>query len=241
MGLLRLILFDLDGTLGYSSLGAEFADAILFDYARFISENTGIGTKRIAKAILEVIIELKKKPPKPKTITEAFLELLGKKLDESKAELEIITNKYYEMQFDKFGEFYKPIPGAREILIELFKQNLKIGIATDPITKRPGVLKRLQWANLIDLPFHYITSADNMHAAKPHPLFYKELLEIFNVAPHETIMVGDKIDNDIIPAKSLGITTIYIGDLKSENLTVPDYTISNIKQLLELLRKEKFV
>jgi putative hydrolase of the HAD superfamily len=43
---------------------------------------------------------------------------------------------------------------------------------------------------------------------KPDPRAFTTVAEALGVAPDECIMVGDRIDNDIAPAKSLGMATI---------------------------------
>ena len=55
-------------------------------------------------------------------------------------------------------------------------------------------------------------------------------------------MIGDRIDNDIVPAKKAGMMTIWIrqgfGGM-AENLTAeetPDYCVRNLQELVELLK-----
>jgi FMN phosphatase YigB (HAD superfamily) len=43
---------------------------------------------------------------------------------------------------------------------------------------------------------------------KPDPRAFISAAEALGVAPAECIMVGDRIDNDIAPAKALGMATI---------------------------------
>ncbi len=59
--------------------------------------------------------------------------------------------------------------------------------------------------------------------------------------PQECVMVGDRIDNDIVPAQKLGFKTIRIKvglDHKHEeprsHEEMPDCTIYSIRQLMEM-------
>ena len=65
---------------------------------------------------------------------------------------------------------------------------------------------------------------------KPDPRAFLIVLEEFNVKPKETVMVGDEIERDILPAEKLGIKTILID---REN-KIKDYSGIKIRSLSEL-------
>jgi HAD superfamily hydrolase (TIGR01549 family) len=46
--------------------------------------------------------------------------------------------------------------------------------------------------------------------AKPDPRFFLTILEKLKVRPEQAVMVGDRLDNDIYPAKRLGLKTVQI-------------------------------
>jgi HAD superfamily hydrolase (TIGR01549 family) len=46
--------------------------------------------------------------------------------------------------------------------------------------------------------------------SKPDRKFYDFVLTAVNLQPNETIMIGDRLDNDIIPSKNLGMSTALI-------------------------------
>lgn len=58
--------------------------------------------------------------------------------------------------------------------------------------------------------------------------------------PEEAAMVGDRLDNDIIPANDLGMYTIWIKQgnwvyaSPGEKLEYPDLTISSLKEMENL-------
>ena len=75
---------------------------------------------------------------------------------------------------------------------------------------------------------------------KPDIRIFEYALDKANCIPQEACMIGDRLDNDILPAKSLGMKTVWIkqgfGALqkplsKSEE---PDYTINNLTELLKI-------
>lgn len=62
-----------------------------------------------------------------------------------------------------------------------------------------------------------------------------------NARQNETIMIGDRLDNDIVPAKQLGMKTIWVRQgfakfqsVKNEN-EKPNYVIENIGEIINIL------
>mgnify|MGYP000905797667 FL=1 len=59
--------------------------------------------------------------------------------------------------------------------------------------------------------------------------------------PARSVMIGDRLDNDIFPAKSLGMKTIWIkqgfGSLASirSDSEKPDYIAYNLQEVTEIL------
>ena len=54
-------------------------------------------------------------------------------------------------------------------------------------------------------------------------------------------MIGDRIDNDIVPAKSLGMRTIWVKQGFGKYWTIeseierPDYVVDNLMELCEIV------
>ena len=76
--------------------------------------------------------------------------------------------------------------------------------------------------------------------SKPNLEIFKLALSEAKCLPIEAVMIGDRIDNDIIPALSLGMKTIWIkqsfgglGDISLLNLK-PDFIIDRIEDILSL-------
>ena len=46
--------------------------------------------------------------------------------------------------------------------------------------------------------------------SKPSPAIYGYAARRLRAEPEELVMIGDRLDNDILPAQSLGMTTIWI-------------------------------
>lgn len=68
---------------------------------------------------------------------------------------------------------------------------------------------------------------------KPNPEAFKQALAFFNCLPKQVFSIGDQEQTDIIPAKALGMKTIFIGG----ESTVADYSIKDINYLTILIKK----
>ena len=77
--------------------------------------------------------------------------------------------------------------------------------------------------------------------AKPDKKIFEIALKRANCKPEQSIMIGDRIDNDIIPAKNLGMKTIWIkkGFGKYWNITSDeeraDYEVDNLIEICDIV------
>ena len=57
------------------------------------------------------------------------------------------------------------------------------------------------------------------------------------------VMVGDRVDNDVAPAKKLGMKTVCVKqgihklNTPKNEFEVPDYTVDTIEELLNILKE----
>jgi FMN phosphatase YigB (HAD superfamily) len=71
------------------------------------------------------------------------------------------------------------------------------------------VLALLEESDLLRLFTHRLTQED-FAITKPDPRYFEQIAQRFGVLPKPCLMVGDRIDNDVIPAKQLGMKTVLI-------------------------------
>ena len=57
-----------------------------------------------------------------------------------------------------------------------------------------------------------MTHYENSHYCKPNPAYYSEILDRFHLDPKDCLMVGNDIDEDMIPAKELGMDHFLVTD-----------------------------
>lgn len=119
------------------------------------------------------------------------------------------THKYtqcceiYEREKLQSLELY---PGVKDTLDELKKQGLKLAVITDADSYH--ALARLKRVELLD-SFDTLTAADMTGTKKPDPAHFLFALRALNAKPEESLVVGDSIRRDIVPARKLGLKTAY--------------------------------
>jgi HAD superfamily hydrolase (TIGR01509 family) len=93
---------------------------------------------------------------------------------------------------------------ARPGLLALKQQGLFIGIAGNQPPTAKAALESF------GLDVHLITTSAELGVSKPSPDFFRQILELSGFQPHETAYVGDRVDNDVIPAQAAGMTAVFI-------------------------------
>jgi FMN phosphatase YigB (HAD superfamily) len=103
-------------------------------------------------------------------------------------------------QFER-GDLY---PDALPCLLALRNAGYRVGIAGN----QPDDFDR--FAHAEGLPADVIGSSASWGCEKPSAGFFVRLIAEAGVAPHEIAYVGDRIDNDVVPAVEMGIVAIHI-------------------------------
>ncbi len=85
-------------------------------------------------------------------------------------------------------------------------QSLKLGIAGQYGRE---LLRLLDEDSILEC-FTYRLTQDDLATTKPSLQFYESIVKRCGVDPRECIMVGDRIDKDVIPAKLMGMKTVLI-------------------------------
>lgn len=127
-------------------------------------------------------------------------------------------------------------PQAAECLSKLHKK-YKIGIIAN---QSPGTADRMKQYGLSQYLDSIIASAEE-GIEKPDLRIFELALQRAHCLPERAVMIGDRLDNDIIPAKRMGLNTIWIrqgfggmGNPLTEEYT-PDYCVNDLCALAELL------
>ena len=93
----------------------------------------------------------------------------------------------------------------------------------------------------LDTYFTVYTASEAAGCKKPDPRIFQMALTQANCDPKNAIMIGDRLDNDIYPAKKLGMQTIWIKQGFGGMTTPPseeytaDFEVASLPELLRIL------
>lgn len=128
-------------------------------------------------------------------------------------------------------------PYADEV-IKALSQRYKIGILTNGFREiQSRKIKALGLSPYIN----YFISADDAGCLKPSPEFFNYALRQCGASAEEIMFVGDSYDEDVIGGKKAGFKMVwYNPELREpDHLNyeiIPDYTITDLRDLLPLLQ-----
>jgi HAD superfamily hydrolase (TIGR01549 family) len=185
----------------------------------------GLG-KQVSVEAVEEAFEQASAEFAPRLITRALEKLLS---DPANRALVLQQVRYRK-------DLEAPYPGARELLAQLAAQ-YRIGVIAN---QSMGTEQRLQVYGLAPFLALCLSSAE-IGLAKPDPALFRLALERVGCKPCQAVMVGDRLDNDIRPAKLLGWRTIRVlqGFARVQSARdedeEPDFTVGHLERIRDIL------
>jgi HAD superfamily hydrolase (TIGR01549 family) len=212
----RWLFFDLGNTLISEERAWERR------IQRLVSSLERYGRRR---AIEEVRAAFRKASAEfaPRLITRAIEKLID--------DLECRKLIQAEARYDK--ELESPYEGAEQTLRTL-SSRYRIGVISN---QSAGTEERLTKWGLMAFISICLSSAE-VGLEKPDPAIFQLALSQSGCEPPQAVMIGDRLDNDIRPARLLGWKTIRIaqgfGRFQSprDGLDEADITLANVKLLV---------
>jgi HAD superfamily hydrolase (TIGR01509 family) len=129
------------------------------------------------------------------------------------------------------------VTGAVETIWALRDAGLRTGIVSYTDTWLfHGLLDQTGLAGATDVEM----CTEQARSCKPHPAIFERALDTLGAAPVDALFVGDSVEQDIVGANRVGMTTalvsgaeysISVDDLVGV-LTEPDHRISRLEELL---------
>lgn len=130
------------------------------------------------------------------------------------------------------------LDGMTTALLDL-QRDFKLGVVAN---QHPPVADALAEYGVAEL-FDTIVISETVGLFKPDPAIFQLALDNLGIAPGEAIFVGDRPDNDVKPAKSLGMRTVrfkrgnqYVHFNPGTPEMTADLTIIGIDQLSSAVR-----
>lgn len=229
--MIKCVLFDLDGTLlpfdideftkmYFTHLGGKVAHLI----------EPKLFMKQLLTSTGVMIANLDAKQTNQKVFLEHFLATVGL----SEEILLPLMDHFYEEDFSILQQVTKPDAAARKAVTTVLESGLDVVVATNPIFPLIATQQRLHWAGLGDIAFKLVTTYENSHFCKPNKEYYEEIAEKIGCQPHECLMVGNDVEEDLAAAQ-IGMKTYLVTDylINTKKLEYKaDYT-GTLKNLAE--------
>jgi HAD superfamily hydrolase (TIGR01549 family) len=197
---LRAVLFDVDFTL--CRPGPELSPG---RYARIAARHgVEVDTRRYDEAREAAVLNLKRHPEllHDDSIWHAFTEEIfvgmgGPAAIASECATEIEQGWEVAENFELYED-------ALPVLDELRAAGLRIGLVSN------GIRDLTEFVAHHGLAIDAIVDSRSHGRVKPHPTIFQAALGLLDVAPAETVMVGDSLEEDIGGARALGMRAILV-------------------------------
>jgi len=130
-----------------------------------------------------------------------------------------------------------PYSDAHSTLLALVDKGYKLGIIAN---QKLGTAERLKAWGLHQY-FDVIAASAEIGYSKPDKAIFEKAFELAGCTAEESVMVGDRLDNDVIPAKAIGMKTVWVKNGLAQyqgaelGEGVADYQIGSLSELLRIL------
>lgn len=134
------------------------------------------------------------------------------------------------------AKLFTPREGMKGLLVSLVEKGIRLGLAAN---QPPSSLDALDAAGF-GAHFSFRGLSGTLGVRKPDQRLFLAACDSLEVSPNDCVMVGDRIDLDILPARQLGMTTVlyrtgpHRGQTPRSWLEVPDAEVATIGELTQL-------
>ena len=233
---IKAVLFDLDGTL----LKMD-QDEFVSTYFKYLAKHLapkGYEPDKLLKVFWAGVNAMVANDGSA-TNEEAFWKVFTDAYGETSIEDKPHIDDFYKNDFNKVQEVCGLYKEAKEI-INLVKEKGKIAVlATNPLFPHTATENRMRWAGLEPAEFTEYTTYENCHYCKPNQKYYEELLQKLDLKPEECIMIGNDVEEDMVPAEKLGmdrflLTNCLINKMDKDTSEISRGGFEELKKFLEV-------
>lgn len=219
---IRVVLFDLAGTLAYveNPVSDEEASDFLFSRGYEVSPQQF----KAAWSFVALV-------DYPKYGYSCWHSFLRQVLWRLKVQLDDETLNELVKLFSR-GE-YRLYPDAVEAVTEIRDNGLQTAIVT--------TIARFKFEKAIkpiEGYFAFICTGYEAKCDKSNPQMYRKVLETLNVKPGEAVVIGDDIKYDVLLPKNLGMYTILLDrEEKNKDNPIPDAVVKDLKEAVKIVKR----
>jgi FMN phosphatase YigB (HAD superfamily) len=228
----RAVLFDLDGTLLDSSM-----ESFLPVYLKALSERVAhlFPAKPFIAHLMQATEAMAANDGRA-TNAEVFASAFYPYNGHERSVLEPVFDAFYAEDFPKLQVVTRTKPEARPVVELIVSLGYDIAIITNPLFPETAIRQRMAWADVVDLPWKWITTYENSRYVKPNLRFFDDVCARLGHTPRECLVVGDE-HMDMV-AKRSGCDTFLVRGRATAllaNTPEPTYegTLTDLAALLE--------
>lgn len=200
------VLFDLRDTLLDISSGYQESDRFLHNFV--LSYGINIKPEQLQTDLTKVrksIIATMGNDPSVHNWDAIFLDALFKDYGLN------LTGNQFPLLLDRYASIFASnvslYPDAKKLLAELRRREIKIGVVIDgTISRETLILYRTGLSELMDV----ITISEEVGQNKFSDLPLTDALGKLKVPPPNVLVIGDRIDKDIIHANKAGCVSVKL-------------------------------
>ena len=229
---IKNLIFDLDNTLYDFSKVWKISNKLVFEYLGYDKFTTYEDFFKLYKSVNNQLVkEVLKGSLKIIELRDKRLMLTLKQFGLNLTVED--CNFYYEKQFEYILESITPDKEVNLKIRQLQEKYNMIVLTNGKSYEQRMKLKKLGLENIFKL---YISG--ETHISKPKDKAFINVLESERLLVDETMMIGDSLYHDILPAKKLGLKTCLVEKkwhFDDELQVYSGYKVKNIKQFIDEL------
>ncbi len=158
-----------------------------------------------------------------------MLRIFHQSLGIAKSEMPGLTEELFA-RFSSPGTFVL-FPGAIELLEDLRRLRLKIGLVSNWSARLPSLLDRLDLARRVD----FVLCSAIERTEKPERAIFQRALARAGVAAHSALHAGDDMEKDVEGARRAGIEPVLV-DHSGTRRGAAERTVRDLPELSRLVR-----
>ncbi len=229
----KAVLFDLDGTLLPMDL-EKFTQQYFGAIAGWLAPH-GFDPKATVDGIWQGSVAMVRNGSE-KTNEQVFWEDFEGRMGKVDRAL---FDSFYEQKAPELVRLCESEPKAAKAVAAVREAGALAVLATNPMFPAIFTNMRAERAGLALSDFAHITTYENSHRCKPGTAYYEEVLRVLDLSPSDCLMVGNDVEEDMVPAAALGMDTFLVTDwlLNKKGRDIDSYPHGDMDALLTFLKE----
>ena len=208
--MMKAVFFDLDGTM-LPMKQDDFVRVYFTELCKRFCPVLKLDDKTLIKSVWKATDAMYKNDgakPNIEVFWKRFTKLAGSHVLNYVRDFD----DFYTNEFNECKSVCGYNPAVPEGMKVLSKKGYTLVAATNPLFPAVAIENRLGWAGVDKRDFALVTTYENSSFCKPSKGYFREIASQLGLELEECMMVGNDVDEDMLPAKELGMDTFLVTD-----------------------------